>query len=151
MDKERSDYRPAASTPVEGTLVRHIRYKPVLGSLIISLLGAAALLIPNTVGRLAGIVLIAAALYVIFFVRNSQVMDIYTGGILAHADNNDSLVLFLPYGEISQWSVKRSGSGTQVVMLMLRDGQYVYKETFEMAGIRRVLLKYLPEKEFTAA
>ena len=61
---------------------------------------------------------------------------------------SDAQAMYIPYDMISEWSVERTTSGTQVAAFLIKGKQYVYKETFRMRGFKSLFKKFLPDKEF---
>lgn len=148
MDKEKKDYVPASQLKPEGTLERTIKYKPILGCLLLMVFGVAALVMRTTFGYILGGIIIVMSLIMLFGMKDKKVLDIYSEGVVVYAKESDTQAMYIPYDMISEWSVERTTSGTQVAAFLIKGKQYVYKETFRMRGFKSLFKKFMPDKEF---
>ena len=150
MDKkEFNNYQPLQELSVDGTLLKHVGYKPVMGSVFFLAVGGICTFAGKGVVRIFGILLIAAGFFALVLYRDHTVLDIYSGGILFIDDHDSGNGAFIPFEKIRQWNVQRSENRTMVFLFVLNDGTYIYKETFQPRRVERILERYLPERKYT--
>lgn len=148
MGKEREDYVPAQEIETPGKLVRRVRYKPVLGSLSVAVLGAVILPLGFLPLTILGVLLLAGGLLSLLLTRDRRVMDVCTGGVVVYRRRDDTQALCLPWEQVEEWNAQRLGNGAQMVVFTLNDGTYVCQETLQTRSVRRTLHQYQPDKEF---
>lgn len=148
MSKELDQYRNTAEIMPDDQPSAVFYNKPVVGALLTLLIGIAILLVPYLLIRILGVPLIIGGIYVLFIYRSCRVLSFHENGIVVYKDMDDSKAIYLSYAEIKQWSCKRSNYGSQAVVLMKKNKDYVYVELDSLHSVRKALNTYLPNKEF---
>lgn len=132
---------------ITGTPVRSIFYKNNVSAYIIIVCGVLLFLIKSIWAYLLGAFGIIIAAFVLWKVKDYKVMDIYDDALIVYADEEATKAARIPYDEIIEWTVQNNASGVDAVMLKLKGGQVIYKNTFQVSRAYETLMKIIPEKE----
>jgi|GEM_PF-5250664 len=147
MSRELKEYQDASKIVPSGKAEVSFGNKPVFSALLSVGLGIAVALIKGVVTKILGAIVILAGLAVVLLYRSRKVLAFYPEGVMAYKDMDDSLAMYFPYKEIDRWSCKCSNYGTQAVVLMKKNRDYVYVETPDIRSVKAVLRRYLPDRE----
>ena len=150
MSRELDNYVKVEELEVSGMAERVFYDRPVIGALITVLLGVALFLIPSIVTKILGVITALGGLYALVIYRAQKVLAFYEKGLVAYKSMDDKLGIYLPYRQISGWSYKRTNLAVQNVIFTTKNNDYLYIETPDLKPMKKLLVKYLPDREMTA-
>lgn len=148
MAKEITEYKSVSKYVDSKKALDTIKIKPYFGSIIGVLFGAITFMIPYLFIKIIGVLIILISLYILFFVRDKKLIAFYDDYLIVFNENKQDEGIYLPYVSIKEYNCKRSSYGTQAIMLILNNNDYVYCETYKMYGLNRIFKKYLSGKKF---
>ncbi|MBR0473386.1 MAG: hypothetical protein IJJ19_00130 [Erysipelotrichaceae bacterium] len=132
---------------ITGNLVKSIMFKNNISAYIIMVCGAFLFLLRNIWGYLLGVFSIGIALFVLLKVKDHKVMDIYDDAIVMYADDEGKTAAKISFDEIIEWTIQNNASGVDAVMLKLKSGEVIYKNTFQVSKCYDTLMKFISERE----
>lgn len=128
-----------------------IKIKPYFGLVIGILSGVATFLIPYLVFKIIGFIIILICLYILFFVKDRKLIAFYDNYLIVFNENKQDEGIYIPYARIKEYDCKRSSYGTQAIILILNNDDYVYCETYKIYNLVRIFERYLRGKRFKKA
>ena len=133
---------------VTGRLIANIGFKLVTASYLMIAVGIGVIaLTRNLTGIILGIIPIVIGVLAIIRVKDYKTMDIYDDSIVIYTDPSCEKAVKIPYEDIEQWSVEGQASAADAIMLVLKNGLTVYKNTFQSEKAAKALLEKLEKKE----
>lgn len=133
---------------VTGRLIANIGFKLVTASYLMIAVGIGVIaLTRNLTGIILGIIPIVIGVLAIIRVKDYKTMDIYDDSIVIYTDPSCEKAVKIPYEDIEQWSVEGQASAADAIMLILKNGLTVYKNTFQSEKAAKALLEKLEKKE----
>ena len=149
MDEYNLNIKPENEIEREGNLLAQIGFKSntaLIASVIFGLLLCATMIWGLII---AGVVVLALAVFVQMKVKDYKVMDIYDTNLIIY-DLDDNNAFRLELSKVKEWTCKHGGAGADAIMLTLDNGEVIYKDTFLLGKAYRNLNKVMPEKESQA-
>ncbi len=141
------EYKDVKKVETQGKLVKEIGYKPIGATVVGLVISVGLIVLRNKFSIILGLFFLILDLIVLFAVKDYKVMDIYENGVLIYDLENTSLVYFLPFDQISKWTVKRENGANDAVYFQLTSQAEIYKNTFQSAKAFRCLNSLIGEKE----
>lgn len=132
---------------ITGNLVKNIFFKNNTSAYVIMICGILLFLLRSIWGYLLGAFAIGIALFVLLKVKDYKVMDIYDDSIVLYADEEAAKAAKIPYDDIIEWTIQNNASGVDAVMLKLKSGEVIYKNTFQVGKCYDALMKFISAKE----
>ena len=149
MEENKEKYQNEKEVLRDGQMVVTINYKPKTAYMITILVSVALCLSFNWILVAFGVFVLALSCFVLFYVKDHKVMDIYDYYVLIYNLDND-MVRRINYEEVTEWTCKHGETGADAIMLKLVDEEVIYKDTFHTGKAYRAFNKIMPEKESQA-
>lgn len=147
MNNENSKYISVEELTDCGSLIKEISYKPKTAPYVCAGLAAVLLITMNWIAIILGIFIIAFILFVTFKIEDYRTLTIYDQCIVVYDRKNLDLARKITYDEVEEWTVKSAEGITDALMLKLKDGDVIYKDTFQTSDVYKALKKIIPMKE----
>ncbi|MBQ1827515.1 MAG: hypothetical protein II126_06025 [Erysipelotrichaceae bacterium] len=140
-------YKPE-EIEITGKLIANIGFKLLTASYVMIAAGIAVIaLTRNFWGIIFGLVPIALGVMAIIRIKDYRTMDIYDDSIVIYTDPSCEKAVKIPYEDIEQWSSESQANAADAIMLVLKNGLTVYKNTFQIEKATKALLVNLEKKE----
>lgn len=139
-----------SSIELTGNHICDINYKPnstLIGAFIFSALMVITL---NIYCVILGIFVLVYAVFVTKTVTDYRTLSIYDTYVLISEIDNADKVRKVNYEDIQEWACKNNEGKANCVMFKLKDGEVIYKDTFQFNKAFNELNKIMPEKETMA-
>ncbi|MBR0138493.1 MAG: hypothetical protein IJM15_08790 [Erysipelotrichaceae bacterium] len=131
-----------------GKLIAEIGYKNVVASYVLIIAGIALIAITRNIpGIVFGAVLIAFGAFAHLKIEDYKTMDIYDDSVVIYTDPGCKKVVQFRNEDITQWSVENQQNAAEAIMLMMKDGLPVYKNTFQSEKAAKFLMQTMETKE----
>ena len=146
MKVDNEKYLPKELVNCDGILKAEITYKPVFSVYIGLVIGC--LLCATLIWQIVilGVFVLALTVVIFKFVNDYKVMDIYDNFLIIYAIE-EPLARRVDFADIKEWSCKPGLSSSDSVMIVLNDGEVIYKDTFKINKVYKCLNKLIKEKE----
>lgn len=144
------EYVELSSIELNGNHICDINYKP-MSTLIIGLVFAVLMLLTRNVYAiiLAAFVLVYTV-FVYKTVNDYRTLSIYDKYVLISEMDNPNKVRKINYEDVEEWTCKNNDGKANCVMFKLKDGEVIYKDTFQFNKAYNELYKLMPKKESMA-
>ena len=139
-------YLPIAEVDLDGELVGSVMYKTKLAPILCSIVAVALCLTLNWILILFAIFILGLAFFITKYVKDQKVADIYDTFIIVYLED-EGLARRIDYDNVVEWTCKHNDSGVDAIMLILEDGETIYKDTFAISKAYKMLNKLIPLKE----
>ncbi|MBQ5445007.1 MAG: hypothetical protein IIU29_07460 [Erysipelotrichaceae bacterium] len=140
-------YKPE-EIEITGKLIANIGFKLLTASYVMIAAGAAVIALTRNIwGIIFGLVPIALGVMAIIRIKDYRTMDIYDDSIVIYTDPSCEKAVKIPYEDIEQWSSESQANAADAIMLVLKNGLTVYKNTFQIEKATKALLVNLEKKE----
>lgn len=133
-----------------GTLVKEVFYKPKSAPYICAIFSLLLVITLNWVAIILGVFVFAFVLFVSFKIEDYKTMNIYDRCIVIYDTHDLNKARKVNYEDVEEWTVKSSEGISDALMLKLKNGDVVYKDTFQTGIAYKELNKIMPEKESRA-
>jgi len=98
---------------------------------------------------LMGVFILSLTGFVQYSIKDYIVVDIYDTNVIIY-DLTNELARKVAYDDIVEWTCKHGTSSADTIMFKLKDGEYIYKDTFLFGKAYREFNKIMPKKESQA-
>lgn len=149
MSEINDKFIPIEEIDLTGQLIASIRYKPKLAIIICFGLGFLFIATLNIAMVLLGAFVVGLSWFVNYSIKDRKVVDIYSDNLVIF-DNEQLLARKVVFEDIKEWTCKHGVSSADALMLVLEDGEEIYKNTFSVGKIYKKLNKLIPKKESQA-
>ena len=149
MSERNSKAIPVEEIVREGDPLARIRYIANTATIISLIFGGLLCVTLNWGFVISGLLIIALTILVKINVRDYQVLDIYDDYLIVY-ELDTAYARRIAITDIKEWTGKPGKAGADAVMLILNDGEVIYKDTFMISKAYRTLNKIMPEKESQA-
>ncbi len=140
-------YKPE-EIEITGKLIASIGFKLLTASYVMIAAGIGVIVLSrNFWGIVLGIIPIALGVMAIIRIKDYKTMDIYDDSIVIYTDPSWEKAVKIPYDDIEQWSSESQANAADAIMLVLKNGLTVYKNTFQIEKATKALLENLEKKE----
>lgn len=142
-------YKKVDEIEIKTSLLDSISFKPKKAPIICIVFGMAFFAIKSIWAILLGLFMIVMAIFVIKFVEDKKVIDIYQDGALIYKPDDNQYAYFLKYSDIVEWEVKDE-NGHDYISFKFADGYKMIVETFEITRVYNALDQVIHDKEARA-
>ena len=143
-------YVDLSTVDLTGKHICDINYKPN-STLIGAFIFAAIMIITmNIYCIIIGVFVLAYAAFVTKTVNDYRTLSIYDTFVLISELDNSNNVRKINYDDIEEWTCKNNDGKANCVMFKLKDGEVIYKDTFQFGKAFAELNKLMPAKESMA-
>ena len=149
MSEKNSKAIPVEEIIPEGDPLAKIRYVSSTATIISLIFGVVLCATLNWGFVISGLLIIALTILVKINVRDYPVLDIYDDHLIVY-ELDTAYARQIAIADIKEWTGKHGSAGADAVMLTLKDGEVIYKDTFMIAKAYRILNKIMPDKESQA-
>ena len=147
MSNMEDKYVKASEIEITGSLVKSVMFKNPVPAIATAIAGAALFFLKDTATTVIGIILIVAALYYIFIVKDRHTVDVYDDSVVIYSENDQTLAKKIMYDDIFEWSFFDSNVKNSCIILTLNDYSTVTTTTFQLSKYFNALRTTIPEKE----
>ena len=145
-----SKYQRYEELEISGEILKRIMYRPKFAIYFCSALGLALCLSLNLLLIGLGLGIIALSIFVYTRLEDHKVLDIYNGFLVVYNIDDEALARKIVFDDIEEWGLKNSEMGVDAIMIRLKDGELIYKDTFSIAKAYRQLEKLMKDKSSRA-
>ena len=136
------EFRPS------GKLLAEIGYKNTIASYVLIIAGIALIAITRNIpGVVFGAILIAIGAFAHFRIKDYKTIDIYDDSVVIYTDPGCEKLVQFRNEDITQWSIENQLNAAESIMLMMKDGLPVYKNTFQSEKAAKFLMQTMEAKE----
>lgn len=144
------EYVELSSIELTGNHICDINYKPN-STLIGAFIFAALMIITmNIYCIIIGVFVLVYAVFVTKTVNDYRTLSIYDTFVLISELDNSDKVRKINYDDVEEWTCKNNEGKANCVMFKLKDGEVIYKDTFQFGKAFNELNKLMPTKESMA-
>lgn len=147
MIEENSNYVLVEDMEQEGTLIGSVMYKPYVAIVVSAIVGVLFILTGNWIAIIAGIVFFGIVILVYVNVKDRKTVDVYDEYLILYHTDEPEYGRRIDYYEIAEWTIKNGSSSSDSLMIRLKDGEVIYKDTFLSGKVYRYVNKAIPQLE----
>ena len=148
------EYVELSSLELTGNHICDINYKPnstLIGAFVfVALMVVLTIWTKSIYGVILGVFVLAYAVFVTKTVKDYRTLSIYDTFVLISELDNSNKVRKINYDDIEEWTCKNNEGKANCVMFKLKDGEVIYKDTFQFGKAFAELNKLMPAKESMA-
>lgn len=133
-----------------GNFIMDVFYKPKGAPIVCGIISILLIITLNWIAIILGVFVLAIILFVQFKIEDYKTMTIYDRSVVIYDTHDLNKARKVCYEDVEEWTVKSSEGISDAVMLKLKDGEVVYKDTFQTSIAYKQLNKIMPEKESRA-
>ena len=141
------EYVELNSLELTGKHICDVNYKPTSTLIIGFIFALAMLLTRHLYGVILAVFVFAYTVFVSKTVKDYRTLSIYDTYVLVSEIDNSSKVRKICYEDVEEWTCKNNEGKANCVMFKLKDGEVIYKDTFQFNKAFNELNKLMPEKE----
>ena len=129
-----------------GNLVASFTYKPLSTEMVSLFLALIMFLTKNTLTIIFGIFVVAVTIFMKFCVKNPKTISVFETCLFIHDAEDENNGRKVDFEEIKEWSVNNEDN-SNLLKLVLNNGENLVKETYQTAEVYKVLNKLIGNKE----
>lgn len=144
------EYVELSSLELTGNHICDINYKPnrtLIGAFVFA---ALMVITMNIYCVIIGVFVLIYAVFVYKTVEDYRTLSIYDTYVLITELDNPEKVRKINYDDVEEWTCKNNEGKANCVFFKLKDGEMIYKDTFQFNQAYNELNKIMPEKESMA-
>ena len=130
----------------EGTLIGEVWYKPQRAVILSCILAFLLILTGNILAICLAIFTLAISLFVNHAVKDYKTVDVYDSYLIVYS-SEDGMARKILFDDIEEWVCKNGTNAADALKVDLKDGEVIYKNTFQIGKLLRYMNKALPDKE----
>lgn len=131
---------------IDSPLIGKVGFKQNRAPIVCLVFGLALMFVNSIWARLLAVFFVAMSLFVLKFVVDKPIMDVYESGVLIYNSKDENLGFYLEYKDIKQWKISRD-NGHDSVIFEIENGQKTGTDTFQISKAYNYLMKACPSKE----
>ena len=147
MSEEKSLILPIGEIENKGTLIGEIFYKPKMPTIICVVVGIVCVASLKPVAVALGAFILAVAVFVIFKIKDYKTIGIYDSYLIVYSTKDPNYARRIEFNDIVEWTCKSSEGISDALMLKLKSGEILYKDTFQTSLVYKTMNRVIPEKE----
>ncbi len=148
------EYVELSSLELTGKHICDINYKPtstLIGAFVfVALMVVLTVFTKSIYGVILGVFVLVYAIFVTKTVKDYRTLSIYDTYVLVSKLDSPNEVKKINYEDVEEWTCKNNEGKANCVMFKLKDGEVIYKDTFQFNKAFNELNKLMPEKETMA-
>lgn len=140
-------YVEKSTLEITETPIALIMYKPKTTLLLAAVFAGAFILMGQLLTILLGVFIFLLALFVQFKVDDFPTLEIYKDYVLIYKLDSHTLVRKVNYDDVEEWTSMDNEGKSNCVVFRLKNGEKIYKDTFQSSKAYRELKKLMEDKE----